>query len=121
MLPTLVFPRLTALALVAGLGLSQTPIAQAADAPASSESGASASIRPTLDKPTFFKRKEVAKEAPKPQAAKPAAKPTKDKGGKEEADDEPLERLEYASKKDHQFQQALNLLKGLKIMQNKAQ
>ena len=49
MLPTLVFPRLTALALVAGLGLSQTPIAQAADAPASSESGASASIiRPNL-------------------------------------------------------------------------
>ena len=74
MLPTLVFPRLTALALVAGLGLSQTPIAQAADAPASSESGASASIRPTLDKPTFFKRKEVAKEAPKPTAkSKPEA------------------------------------------------
>ena len=67
------------------------------------------------------REKEGAKEAPKPQAAKPAAKPTKDKGGKEEADDEPLERLEYASKKDHQFQQALNLLKGLKIMQNKAQ
>ena len=45
----------------------------------------------------------------------------KEKGGKDEADEEPLERLEYASKKDHQFQQALNLLKGLKIMQNKAQ
>ena len=66
--------------------------------------------------------KDAAKEAPKPQAAKPAApKPAKDKGGKDEAEDEPMERLEYASKKDHQFQQALNLLKGLQIMQTKAQ
>ena len=64
--------------------------------------------------------KEAPKEAPKPQA-KPATKPGKDKGGKEDGDDEPIERLEYASKKDHQFQQALNLLKGLKIMQNKVQ
>ena len=70
---------------------------------------------------TNDREKEAGKEAPKPQAAKPAAKPAKDKGGKDEADEEPLERLEYASKKDHQFQQALNLLKGLKIMQNKAQ
>jgi carboxyl-terminal processing protease len=30
-------------------------------------------------------------------------------------------RLEYASKADHQFQQAINLLKGLQIMQNKVQ
>ena len=29
--------------------------------------------------------------------------------------------LEYATKGDYQFQQALNLLKGLQIMQNKAQ
>ena len=67
------------------------------------------------------REKEAAKDAQKPQAAKPAAKPVKDKNGKDEADDEPLERLEYASKKDHQFQQALNLLKGLQIMQNKTQ
>ena len=60
------------------------------------------------------------KDANKPQA-KPAAKPGKDKGGKEEAEDEPLARLEYASKSDHQFQQAINLLKGLQIMQVKAQ
>lgn len=68
MLPTLAFPRLTALALVAGLALSLTSqgAVAAADAPASSESGASASIKPTLEKPTFFKRKEAAKEAPKP-------------------------------------------------------
>ena len=67
------------------------------------------------------REKEAAKDAQKPQAAKPASKPAKDKNGKDEAEDEPLERLEYASKKDHQFQQALNLLKGLQIMQNKAQ
>ncbi|WP_306566499.1 carbonic anhydrase [Aquabacterium sp.] len=71
MLPTLAFPRLTALALLAGLALSLTSEGVvAADAPASSESGASASIRPTLDKPTFFKRKEAVKETPK-SAAKP--------------------------------------------------
>jgi carboxyl-terminal processing protease len=64
--------------------------------------------------------KDAAKDASKPQA-KPATKPAKDKGGKDEAEEEPVERLEYASKKDHQFQQALNLLKGLQIMQTKAQ
>jgi regulator of protease activity HflC (stomatin/prohibitin superfamily) len=64
--------------------------------------------------------KDAAKDAQKPQA-KPATKPAKDKGGKDEAEEEPMERLEYASKKDHQFQQALNLLKGLQIMQTKAQ
>ena len=31
------------------------------------------------------------------------------------------QRMEYASKTDYQFQQALNLLKGLQIMQNKVQ
>jgi len=61
--------------------------------------------------------KEAAKEAIKPQA-KPAAKPGKDK--KDDDEDELPQRLEYASKADHQFQQALNLLKGLQIMQNKA-
>lgn len=59
-----------------------------------------------------------AKDAPKPQAAKPASKPGKAKEGDE---DTPPPRLEYASKDDYQFQQALNLLKGLQIMQNKAQ
>jgi carboxyl-terminal processing protease len=32
-----------------------------------------------------------------------------------------MARLEYASKSDYQFQQAMNLLKGLQIMQTKAQ
>mgnify|MGYP002361277564 FL=1 len=68
------------------------------------------------------REREAAKEAPKPQA-KPAAKPAKDKdkGGKDDADDETMARLEYASKSDYQFQQAMNLLKGLQIMQTKAQ
>ena len=35
-----------------------------------------------------------------------------------DTDDLPA-RLEYTSKADHQFQQALNILKGLQIMQNK--
>ena len=59
----------------------------------------------------------------KRQSRRPSrtAKPGKDKGGKDEAEEEPMERLEYATKKDYQFQQALNLLKGLQIMQTKAQ
>ncbi len=49
--------------------------------------------------------------------AKPAAKPAS-KGDKEEAEEAPS-RLEYASKSDYQFQQALNILKGLQIMQGR--
>ena len=56
----------------------------------------------------------------KPQSkapAKPKSSPGKDEGG-----DEPLETpsRELASKKDYQLNQALNLLKGLQIMQNKS-
>ena len=60
------------------------------------------------------------KEAPRSEtkpATKPTGKPGKEKNGKEEADDEMPQRLEYASPSDYQFQQALNLLKGLQIMQ----
>jgi carboxyl-terminal processing protease len=67
------------------------------------------------------REKEAAKEAAKPEAkgqAKPV-KPGKDK--KEDAEEEMPQRLEYATKGDYQFQQALNLLKGLQIMQSKAQ
>ncbi len=64
------------------------------------------------------------KEAPKPET-KPLGKgATKEKAKEkpaEENDDEMPQRLEYASKNDYQFQQALNLLKGLQIMQNKVQ
>mgnify|MGYP003595507076 CR=1 FL=1 len=71
------------------------------------------------------KEKEAAKEAAKPEAKAPTpvktpSKPAKDKNGKDEAEEELPPRLEYASKADYQFQQAVNLLKGLQIMQGKA-
>ncbi len=65
------------------------------------------------------------KEAPPRSEAKPAAtkvnngKPGKDKSSKDEDEDDMPQRLEYASAGDYQFQQALNLLKGLQIMQHK--
>lgn len=61
------------------------------------------------------KEKEGPKDAVKPTAKSPA-KPGKG-GGKEEAEDELPPRLEYATKEDYQFQQALNLLKGAQILQ----
>ncbi len=69
---------------------------------------------------------EAGKEAPKPEAkphAKTPAKPGKGKDGekKDEADEDQPQRIEYAGKNDYQFAQALNLLKGLQIMQNKTQ
>jgi len=74
------------------------------------------------------REKDAAKEAAKPEAkpevkpqSKTPAKPGKEKGSKEDGDDEMPQRLEYASKADYQFQQAVNLLKGLQFMQNKVQ
>ncbi|MDR2838251.1 MAG: S41 family peptidase [Azonexus sp.] len=72
------------------------------------------------------REKEEPREAPRSEA-KPAEKPNgksgkpgKDKNGKDEGDDEEMpQRMEYASAADYQFQQALNLLKGLRIMQQK--
>lgn len=61
-----------------------------------------------------------AKEAAPKEAAKPQDKkstPGK-KGNEQKGEDELPPRLEYASPSDHQFQQALSLLKGLQIMQN---
>lgn len=70
---------------------------------------------------------ENSKEAPnkeatpavKPQSKAPASKPKSSAPAKddEEAVEPPLREL--ASKKDYQLNQALNLLKGLQIMQNK--
>lgn len=59
-------------------------------------------------------------ESQKPVDAKTPQKPTT-KNGKDakDSDDEMPARLEYASKEDYQFQQALNILKGLQIMQSK--
>ena len=71
------------------------------------------------------REKEAAKEAPKEvsKQTKPAGKSDgKDKSkDKDDGDDDTPTRLEYASKTDHQFQQAINLLKGMQIMQNKVQ
>ena len=68
------------------------------------------------------KEKDAGKDAAKPeskaQPVKTPGKPGKDK--KDDGEDEAPVRMEYASKADYQFQQALNLLKGLRIMQNKA-
>lgn len=63
------------------------------------------------------KDKDAVKEKPAPakETAKPQEKKTPGKKGSN--DDTPPARLEYASSSDYQFQQALNLLKGLQIMQ----
>jgi carboxyl-terminal processing protease len=66
------------------------------------------------------KEKDAAKAEAKSPAKSPAKPGNKDKPGKDEADDEMPTRLEYASKSDYQFQQAVNLLKGLQIMQNRS-
>ena len=57
--------------------------------------------------------------AAKPQSKSPTSKPKSTAPGKdeEEASEPPLREL--ASKKDYQLNQALNLLKGLQIMQSK--
>ncbi len=64
--------------------------------------------------------KEASKESSKPES-KPQSSKGKDKNGKDrkEDEDELPPRLEYATANDYQFQQAMNLLKGLQIMQNK--
>jgi carboxyl-terminal processing protease len=67
------------------------------------------------------KEKEAAREQARPEVKQPAktpGKPGKDKNKEDSEDDLPA-RLEYATPADYQFQQALNLLKGLQIMQNK--
>jgi len=66
------------------------------------------------------KEKEAAP-APKPEA-KPQGKketPAKPKPGAKEEDDESKTPFEIASKNDYQLGQALNLLKGLQIVQSK--
>ena len=59
------------------------------------------------------------KEAPKPQGKAPTTKPKGGKDAKDEDEKESLTSAEIATKKDYQLTQALNLLKGLQIMQNK--
>ncbi|MCK6405865.1 MAG: S41 family peptidase [Rhodocyclaceae bacterium] len=62
------------------------------------------------------------KEPAKPQSKAPATPKGKGNGkdgGKDDADEEKSGPLEFASKNDYQLSQAINLLKGLQIMQNK--
>lgn len=57
---------------------------------------------------------------PAKQPPATAEKPAEPKDSKDPKDDEadiPSARLEYASKSDYQFQQALNILKGVQMMQ----
>ncbi|MGE5385671.1 MAG: S41 family peptidase [Betaproteobacteria bacterium] len=61
------------------------------------------------------KEKEGPKDSVKPSAKTPA-KPSKG-GTKDELEEELPPRLEYATKDDYQFQQAINLLKGAQILQ----
>lgn len=61
------------------------------------------------------KDKEAAAPAAKPQTKAPA----KGKPAKDEPEEEEKPRFEIASKSDYQLNQALNLLKGLQIMQSK--
>jgi len=61
------------------------------------------------------------KAQPKSQSPTVKPKPGGKDINKEEGDEDSPARIEYAGKNDHQFAQALNLLKGMQIMQNKAQ
>ncbi|WP_153116155.1 S41 family peptidase [Rhodocyclus tenuis] len=63
----------------------------------------------------------TAKEAPKLQAPgqTPGKSPAKPKGGKEDADEGELPTRELASKNDFVLNQAINLLKGLQILQTR--
>ncbi len=65
--------------------------------------------------------KDVAPAPVKPQTKTPAKPKTTPGNGKDELLEDPIEppSRELASKKDYQLGQALNLLKGLQIMQNK--
>ncbi|MDQ5903318.1 MAG: carboxyl-terminal processing protease [Pseudomonadota bacterium] len=61
-----------------------------------------------------------ARETAKPQGKAPATtKPKAGSSGKDEADEKDTPPQEMASKNDYQLGQAVNLLKGLQIMQNK--
>ena len=68
----------------------------------------------TNDKDPNAEKAAVAKPESKPEA-KPADKPDAKKD-----DDKPPARLEYGSKEDFQYQQAINLLKGLPVKGEKS-
>jgi len=84
------------------------------------EETANGSSGPRLREADLERHLENDKEKEAPPAAKPQTKaPVKGKPAKDEPEDEEKPRFEIASKNDYQLNQALNLLKGLQIMQSK--
>ncbi len=84
------------------------------------EETANGSFGPRLREADLERHLENDKDKEAPPAAKPQTKaPTKGKPTKDETEEEEKARFEIASKDDYQLNQALNLLKGLQIMQAK--
>ena len=84
------------------------------------EETANGSSGPRLREADLERHLENDKEKGDPPVAKPQTKaPAKGKPAKDEAEEEEQPRFEIASKNDYQLNQALNLLKGLQIMQSK--
>lgn len=81
------------------------------------EESANGSSAARLREADLERHLEDKQEATKDDSKAKPAKPTT-KNDKEEAEEIPA-RLEYAGKSDYQFQQALNILKGLQIMQGR--
>ena len=84
------------------------------------EETANGSSGPRLREADLERHLENDKEKGDPPVAKPQTKaPAKGKPAKDETEEEEQPRFEIASKNDYQLNQALNLLKGLQIMQSK--
>ena len=84
------------------------------------EETANGSSGPRLREADLERHLENDKEKGDPPIAKPQTKaPAKGKPAKDEAEEEEQPRFEIASKNDYQLNQAMNLLKGLQIMQSK--
>ena len=78
------------------------------------------SSSPRLREADLDRHLENDKEKEPAPAAKPQTKaPAKGKPAKDESEEEEKPRFEIASKDDYQLNQAMNLLKGLQIMQSK--
>ncbi len=84
------------------------------------EETANGSSGPRLREADLERHLENDKDKEPAPAAKPQTKaPAKGKPAKDEPEDEDKPRFEIASKNDYQLSQAMNLLKGLQIMQSK--
>ena len=84
------------------------------------EETANGSSGPRLREADLERHLENDKEKEAPPAAKPQTKaPAKGKSAQDDAEEVDKPRFEIASKNDYQLNQAMNLLKGLQIMQSK--